>query len=99
MKGIQDHQEQKQRLVENNEKLYIAWRVTTLEQHSKHVPTKTIGWPREPVHQSLAIIDQLVNWSIFIRHFKCFEVSLVEKCNKNQPWVYEIPNQKTSTDE
>ena len=50
-KGLLDHHEQKQRLVKKNEKPYIAWRVlATLEQHSKHLPSQTSGWQKEPVH-------------------------------------------------
>ena len=48
---------------EEREARHTLWRVlVTLEQHSKHLPSKISCWQPEPVHQSLATIDHLVKW-------------------------------------
>ncbi len=63
--GILNHQKQKQRLVEKNEKPIIVWRVlATLKQYFKYLPSQTSGCQRKPVYQSLAKI--LVSQQIFI---------------------------------
>ena len=76
-KGIQNIQEQKFGLVEKNEELYIVWRLlATLEQHSKYLPIQTSDWQRDPVSQSLATIDQLVE---LVDNYKTLQIGNMSK--------------------